>query len=150
MGSTLFKLLVSLCVLATFAQATDYGYCDKRTEYAVNVSNVEIHPSPVARGEQATFNISATSAGAISTGKLVIEVSYFGFHIHTESHDLCEETSCPVSGGDFIISHSQVLPGYTPPGSYTLKMKLEDHKGQQLTCISFDFSIGFISSLADI
>nr|DAD28994.1 TPA_asm: hypothetical protein HUJ06_030462 [Nelumbo nucifera] len=74
-------------------------------------------------------------------GKLVIEVSYFGVHIHTESHELCAETSCPIIVGDFVLSHTQTLPGYTPPGSYTLKMKMNDKNGHQLTCIGFDFSI---------
>jgi len=48
----------------------------------------------------------------------VIEVSYFGWHIHSETHDLCDETSCPVAIGDFLVAHSQVLPGYTPPVSF--------------------------------
>lgn len=55
---------------------------------------------------------------AISSGKLVIEVSYFGWHIHSETHDLCDETKCPVAIGDFLVQHSQVLPGYTPPVSF--------------------------------
>ncbi len=59
---------------------------------------------------------------AISGGKLVIDVAYFGWHIHSETHDLCEETSCPVSDGDFLVSHSQVLPGFTPPVSHSYKM----------------------------
>jgi len=54
---------------------------------------------------------------ALSGGKLVIDVSYFGWHIHSETHDLCGETTCPVSIGDFVIAHSQVLPGFTPPVS---------------------------------
>ncbi|KAG2259215.1 hypothetical protein Bca52824_078509 [Brassica carinata] len=51
----------------------------------------------------------------ITGGKLVIEVTYFGWHIHSETHDLCSETSCPAETGDFLVAHSQVLPGYTPP-----------------------------------
>ncbi|KAG2286292.1 hypothetical protein Bca52824_045896 [Brassica carinata] len=51
----------------------------------------------------------------ITGGKLVIEVTYFGWHIHSETHDLCSETTCPVETGDFLVAHSQVLPGYTPP-----------------------------------
>lgn len=47
----------------------------------------------------------------------MIEVSYFGWHIHSETHELCDETSCPVAVGDFVVEHSQVLPGYTPPVS---------------------------------
>lgn len=54
---------------------------------------------------------------SISEGKLLIEVAYYGWYIHSEDHDLCGETSCPATG-DFVISHSQVLPGITPPVSY--------------------------------
>lgn len=56
---------------------------------------------------------------AISGGKAVIDVSYFGIHVHQENHDLCEETPCPIEVGDFILSHNQVLPGFTPPVSFT-------------------------------
>jgi hypothetical protein len=54
---------------------------------------------------------------ALSEGKLVIDVSYFGWHVYSETHDLCGESSCPISVGDFVIAHSQVLPGFTPPVS---------------------------------
>lgn len=64
------------------------------------------------------FDCAFYTDKAISGGKLVIDVSYFGWHIHSETHDLCDETSCPVSTGDFVVAHSQVLPGFTPPVSY--------------------------------
>lgn len=60
---------------------------------------------------------------SISGGKLVIDVSYFGVHIHSEVHDLCDETLCPISTGDFLIAHSQVLPGFTPPVSHHILNK---------------------------
>lgn len=50
-------------------------------------------------------------------GKLVIDVSYFGWHVYSETDDLCGESSCPISVGDFVLSHSQVLPGIAPPVS---------------------------------
>ncbi|KAF8085247.1 hypothetical protein N665_0674s0012 [Sinapis alba] len=84
----------------------------------------------------------------ISRGKLVIEVSYFGWHIHSETHDLCDDTNCSVAIGDFLVRHSQVLPGYTPHNSYSLKMKMVDGHKKELTCIKFSFEIGFGSSLA--
>jgi len=34
------------------------------------------------------------SGEVVSRGKLVIDVSYFGWHIHSETHDLWQETSC--------------------------------------------------------
>ncbi|KAI4300534.1 hypothetical protein L6164_033903 [Bauhinia variegata] len=154
MEAILSKLVIPLslllCLGYVMAYSTDVKYCDKDSKYDVKVSGVEITPYPIARGQPATFSISATTGQAISGGKLLIDVSYFGWHIYTETDDLCGETSCPVTVGDFVVAHSQVLPGFTPPGSYSLKMKMYDENKHELTCIGFDFSIGFISSVADI
>ncbi|MCL7024277.1 hypothetical protein MKW94_014160, partial [Papaver nudicaule] len=80
---------------------------------------------------------------------LVLEVRYFGIHVHTETHDLCKEAGgCPVKTGDFVISHSQVLPAFTPPGPYSLQMKMIGKDGDLLTCISFNFKIE-LHSVAD-
>ncbi|KAL6133737.1 hypothetical protein ACLB2K_065971 [Fragaria x ananassa] len=166
-------LLVSFCVLLPLTHAVskdncfmDCSYCsiafrfaklkrisavcsNKNADYAVKVTGLDINPYPIARGKPASFNIAATTGESITGGKLVIDVSYFGWHIHSENHDLCSETSCPVSIGDFMVAHSQELPGYTPPGSYSLKMKMYDANKQELTCIAFDFDIGFAASVAD-
>ena len=136
------SLLLSLCLLWPLTQAIDIRYCNKKA-YAVKVSGVDISPYPVSRGVSTTFAISASSGDAITGGKMTIDVSYFGFHIHSESQDLCEKTSCPIPAGDFVLSHEQVLPGFTPPGTYTLTMKMVDGDNHQLTCITFDFSIWF-------
>lgn len=56
------------------------------------------------------------SAGeAIAGGEVVIDVKYFGIHVHRETHRFCEETRCPVSQGDFLVSHDEVLPAFAPP-----------------------------------
>ncbi|WVY97857.1 hypothetical protein V8G54_030008 [Vigna mungo] len=148
--SSKFVFFSTLCLLCAFTNAADVRYCDKNADYDVEVKGVEISPDPVVRGQAATFSIAATTGKELSGGKLVIDVSYFGWYIHSETHDLCDETTCPVSIGDFVIAHSQVLPGFTPPGSYTLKMKMIDGNNHELTCITFGFNIGFGSSVADI
>ncbi|GLT48640.1 hypothetical protein SLA2020_222510 [Shorea laevis] len=122
---TLWSFFALSLLLLPSLEATNVRYCDKKF-YPVKVQGVDISPDPVVSGNPATFTISASSDQAISGGKLVIDVSYFGVHVHTETHELCEEASCPIAVGDFVLSHSQTLPGFTPPGSYTLKMKLED------------------------
>ncbi|GMI92278.1 hypothetical protein like AT3G11780 [Hibiscus trionum] len=148
-----FKLIVLLLLSFSLLflpslQATDFTYCDKKGNYAVKVKGVAISPNPVVRGQPATFAISASTGKAITGGKAVIDVSYFGIHIHQETHDLCEETSCPIAVGNFVLSHKQVLPGFTPPGSYTLKMTISGEGIQELTCISFKFKIGFGASVS--
>lgn len=116
----------------------------------MKVKEVYISPNPIARGETATFTISANTGRGISGGKLVIEVSYFGWHVHSETHDLCSETTCPVETGDFLVSHSQVLSAYAPSGSYSLQMKMIDLQNKELTCIRFYIDIGSASSVADM
>ncbi|KAF3659528.1 hypothetical protein CQW23_03111 [Capsicum baccatum] len=137
-------LLVFPCLLSPFtsAESTDFEYCNKRANYDVKVSEIDITPYPVHGGKTTTFSIKAKTGKNLTGGKLVIDVNYLFFHVHHEAIDLCNETSCPASG-DFVISHSQALPGFTPPGSYTLTMKMMDEKNEQLSCISFSFSIGF-------
>ncbi|KAG1368351.1 phosphatidylglycerol/phosphatidylinositol transfer protein [Cocos nucifera] len=143
-------LLLAFCLLfPSAAVAASFEYCKKGADYAVNVSGIDISPFPIARGEPTTFTISAYTGDAISEGKLVIDVKYLWFHVYQETHDLCEETSCPVSAGAFELSHKQTLPGVTPPGWYTLTMTMIGEDGKPLTCITFDFSIGFMSSVAD-
>ncbi|XP_043698353.1 putative phosphatidylglycerol/phosphatidylinositol transfer protein DDB_G0282179 [Telopea speciosissima] len=144
------SLLFAAFLLIPSIQAKKVNYCDRQGSYAVKVSGVEMSPDPVVRGQPATFSIIASAGEAISGGNMVIDVSFFGVPIHKETHDLCGETSCPVSVGDFVISHTQVLPGFTPPGSYTLKMTMTDADGKMLTCVSFDFKIKIGSSVASI
>ncbi|WOG98250.1 hypothetical protein DCAR_0417591 [Daucus carota subsp. sativus] len=147
----LLLVLITLSSISSLIQATDVNYCDK-AYYDVKISGVEIKPYPVKRGKSATFSIAASTDKTISEGQLLIEVAYFGWYIHSETHDLCGETSCPATG-DFVISHSQVLPGVTPPGSYTLKMTMTGGDGQKLTCVTFDFSVGWFAAaeaIADI
>ncbi|XP_062172235.1 uncharacterized protein LOC133877826 [Alnus glutinosa] len=141
---TLVLFFVAVClVLVPSTHARDVKYCDKKGNYAVKVRDVEISPYPVVSGKAATFNISASTDQAIDGGKVVIEVSYFGLHVHTEKIELSDETSCPIAAGNFVLSHTQTLPGYTPPGSYTLKMTMENDNNQVLACISFSFKISF-------
>ncbi|KAG1333905.1 putative phosphatidylglycerol/phosphatidylinositol transfer protein [Cocos nucifera] len=113
-GGFHFSLVVAaacLLLLPPTAHANPEAveYCDKKAGYAVKVTRVEITPDPVVRGKPATFRISATTGVSISKGKLVLDVKYFGMHIHKETHDLCKETSCPVSIGDFMLSHDEIF-----------------------------------------
>ncbi|KAG0496296.1 hypothetical protein HPP92_000987 [Vanilla planifolia] len=144
-------LFTFACLLsASAAHDASVEYCNKKADYPVKVKGVDINPYPISRGKEATFNISAYTGKGIAKGKLVVDVTYLIFHVYQETHDLCTKTTCPISSGDFSISHGETLPVYTPPGSYTLQMKLLGEDDEELTCITFGFSIGFLSSIADI
>ncbi|KAA8550141.1 hypothetical protein F0562_001843 [Nyssa sinensis] len=146
---TIFFLFAA-CLLVPSIQVKDVKYCDKKGNYVVKVDGVEISPDSVVKGKPATFIISASTGQAISGGKLALEVSFLGIPVHTETHNLCDESSCPISVGKFVLSHTQTLPGITPRGLYSLKMKMEDENHLQLTCISFKFNIGDGSSVSSV
>ncbi|KAE8734814.1 MD-2-related lipid recognition domain-containing protein [Hibiscus syriacus] len=107
------RLSISLFLLP-FLQATDFNYCDKKGNYVVKVKGVDISPNPWLEANQPP-----------------------------SPFQLLPETSCPVAVGNFVLSHNQVLPVFTPPRSYTLKMTISGEGIQVLTCISFNFKIGF-------
>ncbi|GLJ31244.1 hypothetical protein SUGI_0626510 [Cryptomeria japonica] len=132
------------------ANAVKPTYCGSKDTFPVKVDNVVISPNPVVSGKPATFEISAISEDDISGGILSIEVFYYGMHVHSESHDLCSKTSCPVKQGSFVLTNSQSLPGFTPPGSYKLKMKMMDTDNKLLTCIDINFNIVHSSMISEI
>ncbi|RZB83719.1 putative phosphatidylglycerol/phosphatidylinositol transfer protein isoform C [Glycine soja] len=111
----LFILILS----SVHAQATSFRYCAD-VNYAVKVSGIQITPDPVVRSRPATFKISAATGETIYGGKWLTTVAYFGFVVHTEIHDFCEEISCPVATGSFVASHTQKLPAFAPPVSFNL------------------------------
>ncbi|RDX81235.1 putative phosphatidylglycerol/phosphatidylinositol transfer protein, partial [Mucuna pruriens] len=141
----LFILILS----SVHAHATTFRYCAD-VNYAVKVSGIEITPDPVVRSRPVTFKISAATGEGIYEGKWVIAVAYFGLVVHEEIHDFCEEISCPVATGSFVVAHTQKLPAFAPPGTYTVEMTLKNEKNEPLTCITFKFKIGFGFFVSDI
>ncbi|XP_076890740.1 uncharacterized protein LOC143541948 [Bidens hawaiensis] len=136
-------LVYILSIIAPSIHATDFEYCNKRKEYAVTVTGVAVSPDPITRDQETSFIISAFTDKPLSGGKVVIRVAYFGISVFSQTGDLCDNISCPIPAGDFTISYSQFLPMIAPPGSYTLTLKVQDGHTKELTCIKFDFKIGF-------
>ncbi|AES99893.1 putative immunoglobulin E-set [Medicago truncatula] len=148
--------LSSILLLLSFshAQAESHSlkYCEKGANYAVQISNVEILPNPVVRGEPFTFKIKAYTGEPILSGDLIYEISFAGiegqpaiFH-----HALSEETPLPVAPGHFLLTHTELLPPVTPPGTYNVKLTFKDQNDKQLTCVVFPFTIGAKSSVSAI
>ncbi|KAI5433662.1 uncharacterized protein LOC127117986 [Lathyrus oleraceus] len=155
------KLNLILCLSSTLlllssshaqAESQNLEYCQKDVGYAVKISSVEILPDPVVRGQPFTFKIEAYTDAPIHSGDLIYEISYAGiegkpaiFH-----HALSEETLLPVRPGSFLLTHTELLPPVTPPGTYNVKLTFDDNDGDQLTCIIFPFTIGAKSSVSAI
>ncbi|XP_076950002.1 uncharacterized protein LOC143622859 [Bidens hawaiensis] len=132
-----------LSIIAPSIHASDFEYCNKRKDYVVTVTGVEVSPDPITRDQETSFVVSAFTDKPLSGGKVVIRVAYFGISVFSQTGDLCDNISCPIPAGGFTISYSQFLPVIAPPGSYTRTLKVQDGYTKELTCIKFDFKIGF-------
>ncbi|KAK7385837.1 hypothetical protein VNO78_31750 [Psophocarpus tetragonolobus] len=151
--STITLLLCSFHAHAhAHAPPPTFKYCDKNADYSVKASGVEILPDPVVRGVPFTFKIPAYTPEPIQSGDLVYEISFAGIDgpPATFLHDLCEEAPCPVPAGNFVLVHTELLPPYTPSGTYNVKLNFKDHNDKILTCITFPFNIGAESSISTI
>ncbi|XP_058744961.1 uncharacterized protein LOC131617716 [Vicia villosa] len=155
------KLNIILCLSSTLlllsslhaeAESQNLKYCQKNVDYAVKVSSVEILPDPVVRGEPFTFKIQAYTDDLIRKGNLIYEISYAGIEGQPAVfyHDLSEETSLPVRPGHFLLTHTELLPPVTPPGTYNVKLTFDNKDGGVFTCITFPFTIGAKSSVSAI
>ncbi|WCJ40130.1 MD-2-related lipid recognition domain-containing protein [Euphorbia peplus] len=133
--------LSTIYLLFSSARAIDIKYCGQEENYRVKVDGVKISPEPVVTGNPTTFNLSASTGQYIGGGKVFILISYFSVPVFFENLDLCDKVSCPVSVGDFVLSHTQTLPTITPPGYYTLLARMSDEQGEVLSCISFHFHV---------
>ncbi|XVF69290.1 hypothetical protein PTKIN_Ptkin11bG0069100 [Pterospermum kingtungense] len=142
-------LFFTIFLLLAYNQAENVTYCDGSRHYIVNVNNFEVSPDPIMVGRPAAFTISASTSEPISDGMVVIDVSFLGFHIHTEIRDLCDEVACPVAAGNFMLSHYQTLPGFAPSGFYTIQLTLHDQNKLELACIRIKCKIG-MGSLASV
>ncbi|XP_031116355.1 putative phosphatidylglycerol/phosphatidylinositol transfer protein DDB_G0278295 [Ipomoea triloba] len=139
-------LFFSLCVFLPLisAASTDVKYCSE-TNYAMKVTGADITPFPVKRGDNVTFTITAATDNGILGGKLVINGLYYGINIYDETYDICAKTSCPISTGYFVLSHTQNLPPYSPTGDFSLKMTILDEEDNELTCFAFDFTVSALA-----
>ncbi|XP_074270753.1 phosphatidylglycerol/phosphatidylinositol transfer protein-like [Silene latifolia] len=146
--STFIIPLLLFTLLTRLSHATNVHYCDKNIDYEVKVYAIEVTPNPIAKGHPATLSISASTGKTISGGKVKIDVAYYGWHVYSENHDLCTETSCPVPTGHFVIAHSEILPAFIIPGTYYVKMNIMDANNKQMSCVGFDITIGFGASVA--
>jgi len=142
-------LVASLASLAIAAKPSDWHLCDKHANYAVVVKNVTISPDPVVSGEDATFIVPAYTEKEITAGEVVVTVSFHGVPVHVERDDICNKAECPIAPGDFVLKNTEVLPGFTPPGSYKIKLQFLSPDDEQLACANIDFSIVWSKSVAE-
>nr|XP_024385765.1 putative phosphatidylglycerol/phosphatidylinositol transfer protein DDB_G0278295 [Physcomitrium patens]PNR46598.1 hypothetical protein PHYPA_013717 [Physcomitrium patens] len=144
-------LVVSLAVVASAAppRPSDWKLCDSHANYDVVLKNVSVSPDPVISGEDVTFIVPAYTKKDITKGSVVVSVSFHGITVHTERSDICSKARCPIPPGEFVLENTEILPGFTPPGSYKIKLQFVDESDKQLACADINFSIVWSQTISE-
>lgn len=77
-----------------------------------------------------TFLISFRTSFAekeLSSGTVVVTVSFHGVPVHIEHEDICSKAECPIAPGEFTLRNTEVLPGITPPVSLKHLLEVNGH-----------------------
>ncbi|XP_022151451.1 uncharacterized protein LOC111019382 [Momordica charantia] len=145
----IFAFLIYLCLVTQFSLATPVQLCDETATYDIMVKGVEISPSPIVRGHPTNMTFNLIIGKPIIAGKMVVDISYFGWHIYSDSHDICVETSCPYSFGDFALTPLRTPLAFFFPGSYHMQIMIVDGDDNKLTCFGFDYELVIASLFGD-
>ena len=65
-----------------------------------------------------------------------------GITVKTESHDICEITTCPIKPGPVSTKYTEATPSIEPKGTYTVVAKTVDPSGTEASCTTFKYKVG--------
>ncbi|XP_023522645.1 uncharacterized protein LOC111786644 [Cucurbita pepo subsp. pepo] len=122
---------------------------DETAKYDIMVKGVQISPSPIVRGRPINMTFNLIIGKPIIAGKMVVDIAYFGWHMYRDSHDICVETSCPYSFGDFALAPLQTPLAFFLPGSYHMQITVVDGDDNKLACFGFDYELVIASLFGD-
>ncbi|KAG6596628.1 hypothetical protein SDJN03_09808, partial [Cucurbita argyrosperma subsp. sororia] len=140
----MLKLIFSFLLWLSFVPqffATRVHLCDETAKYDIMVKGVEISPSPIVRGHPTNMTLNLIIGKPIIAGKMVVDILYFGWHVYSDSYDICVETSCPYTSGDFALAPFQTPLAFFVPGSYHMQITIIDGHDNKLTCFGFDYEL---------
>ncbi|URE00974.1 ML domain protein [Musa troglodytarum] len=136
------RALPLLFLLAACAIATDVRYCSNRIPiHCSSPSRISLlFDFVVLGGTIPDPTYPAAEPEKIKRSDINREVGLSAFSTEMLMAMLCSND---------LIRAIRWLEGVREKGSYTLTMRMAGEDGEQLTCITFGFSIGFVVPVAD-
>jgi cathepsin B len=141
------KFIISLCIFLTLtavasnANSVPFKSCSDGS--LASVSNIDLTPYPIQKGNPLTVNASGTLNEELTAGTFNLIVKFLGIQIYTTSGDLCSQPgfSCPKPAGPLVIYDTATIPGIAPAGSYEIVINVTDQKGAVLLCLDIPIQI---------
>lgn len=138
-----------LAILTPLIAAIDFKVCTSNDH--AHVKTVSLDPEQPVHGKAVHVTIAALPDIAITGGKVKVGVTSYGIPIpDSPTFDLCHVGfHCPSKPQDALTATvSYTVSSLVPAGiSATIKLHVEDAKGTEIGCVSFDVNVKDESSI---
>jgi len=100
---------------------------------------VTITPNPPVAGKTLTIAGAGIFKSAVTSGQIVLDVSYGGYPLLNTTLDLCSTIAkfkpCPIGTGPQTITVSLDIPSTVPAGDYSAKVTILNQANARVTCV---------------
>ncbi len=121
-------------IVSVFAGDVKIKMCGNSNDHFQNV-NIVVNPNSLSAGDKFDVIVSGYLNEEITGGNADIHVKLDGIQIITDSKNICEQVSCPISLGDKTFTKSATVPSFLLPGHYDGKVVITDQNGEEISCI---------------
>jgi hypothetical protein len=139
-------LVFGLFICTLSSVKADWRLCGGRKPFSLlNVTKVEIFPTPIKAGDNTQFHIIGLLQNeAIHSGTLEASVKYLGVRVFKKQGHLCEQEggpiSCPLLPGATSLDLKETMPGFLPPGKMILTLQASKNDSKPLFCVDIDLN----------
>ena len=127
--------IVTLVLLSVMCFSSSYPWklCPGSDASRIEVTDVDIDPTPIIKGRAAKFQTSGNAKQNIYQTNARLDV-YQG---STRFFSTAVGGSYSVNqGGRYDYSFSYAIPSFVPPGYYEVRISYVDTSSQAFTCVS--------------
>lgn len=139
-------LIFTLVICTLSSVNADWRVCGGQQTFSLlNVTKVEITPSPIKAGDTTHFHIiGSLENGEIHSGTLEASVKYLGVQVFNKRGRLCNQEggpiNCPIFPGAISIDLKQTMPAFLPPGKMILTLQASRDDSKPLFCLDIDLN----------
>ena len=127
------KLVLLLLVIAVAVNCqTPWRWCNGSSGKNLNVTNVEVDPSPVMKGFLTNFEITGVARTDIWQNKAVLDVMNGGSKVYT---GINTQPYFAPQGQPYDNWFLMTFPSFLPSGNFLININLVDMNNQLIECI---------------
>ena len=139
-----YSALVFLVLTLSSCVQAEWRLCGGEQTFALNVTEVEIFPSPIKAGSTTHFQIIGYQCEETYSGTLRASVKYLGFKVFEKEGHLCDNAGgpvhCPLLPGEASLDLQETMPGFLPPGKMVLTLEASRNDSMPVFCVDIDLN----------